>query len=403
MFIETTALNKVLSLRKRIRAVCGGTSASKTISILQWLIDYAQTREGKIVSVVSETMPHLRKGAMRDFKAIMQQQGYWDDNFWNETNSVYTFKHRGGDTIIEFFSVDSSDKVRGPRRDVLFINEANNVPYETFDQLEVRTKEIIWLDWNPVTEFWFYLDELGKAGVISRADVDFLTLTYRDNEALDPRIVSAIEAHKPNVSWWRVYGEGQLGEVEGRVYKDWQQLDDIPHEARLLRYGLDFGYSNDPAALVAIYQYNGGLILDEIIYRKGMSNKDIADVIIPLDDAVIFADSAEPKSIDEIYGYGVSIIPAPKGPDSVNFGIQYVQGQRIWVTKRSVNLLREYRGYLWQVDKDGKITTKPQDFQNHLMDAIRYALSTEINNNDDEAEWEVLQQENQRLFKNRGY
>lgn len=400
MYKKTTALTKILGLRKRIRGVAGGTSASKTISILQWLIDYAQTHENKVISIVSETMPHLRKGAMRDFKNIMLEHGYWKDDDWNKTESTYTF----GTTIIEFFSVDQPGKVRGPRRHVLFMNEANNIDYETFDQLEVRTMEIIWLDWNPVTEFWFYLDELGNQGVIAREDVDFLILTYKDNEALDARIVEAIEKHKNNKNWWRVYGEGQLGEVEGRIYKDWRQLDELPHEARLLRYGLDFGYSNDPAALIAVYEYNGGYILDEVLYRKGMSNKDLADLIKSQEiEALTIADSAEPKSIDEISHYNISIIPATKGADSVNHGIQFVQSQRISVTKRSVNLMREYRSYLWQTDKDGRQIKKPQDFQNHCMDAIRYALTPEVKNNNDDAEWEMLQMENQRYLRNRGY
>ena len=400
MFQPTTALQKILKLKKRVRGIAGGTSASKTISILQWLIHYAQTHPNKVVSVVSETMPHLRKGAMRDFKNIMLEQGYWDDNCWNKTDSVYTF----GTTIIEFFSVDQPGKVRGPRRHVLFMNEANNIPYETFDQLEVRTSEVIWLDWNPVTEFWFYLDELGNKGVIGRDDVDFLILTYLDNEALDERIVKAIEAHKHNRNWWRVYGEGQLGEVEGRIYKDWQQIDSLPHEARLLRYGLDFGFSNDPAALVAIYEYNGGYILDEVFYGTGKTNKDLADIIKTQErEAIVIADSAEPKSIEEINRENISILPAVKGADSVNHGIQFVQGQRISVTKRSTNLMREYRSYLWLTDINSKILTKPQDFANHCMDAVRYALTPEVKNNVDDIEWEIQQMENQRYLKSKGY
>lgn len=366
MFTETTATTKILGLRKRIRGVSGGTSASKTISILLWLIDYAQTHDNKTVSVVSETFPHLQRGAIKDFKDIMLTHNYWDDDKWNETNHFYMF----GNTRLEFFSADSPDKVRGPRRDILFINEANNVPYETFDQLAVRTKDVIWLDWNPVQEFWFYTEILGK-----REDADFIILTYQDNEALDKNIVGEIESHKGNKSWWRVYGEGQLGEVESRIYTEWQlDLEEIPFEARLERFGLDFGYSNDPAACVAVYYYNGGYILDEILYQKGLSNKDIADIFKNIDKALIKADSAEPKSIDEIASYGLNILPAAKGKDSVNHGIQYVQGLKISVTKRSTNLIKEYRNYLWETDKDGKIINVPSPIMNHLMDAIRYAL-----------------------------
>lgn len=370
MFKATTATNKLLKLRKRIRAVAGGTSASKTISILLWLIDYAQSTKGKTLSVVSETMPHLRKGAMRDFLNIMQDKDhpYFKEAQWDKTNSVYTFE---GGSIIEFFSVDQPGRVRGPRRDVLFINEANNISYVTYDQLEIRTKDIVWLDWNPVSEFWWYTE------VAPTQDHDFITLTYKDNEALDPQIVKAIEARQHNKGWWRVYGEGQLGESEGRIFTGWEVIDEIPHEARLERRGLDFGYSNDPTAIVDVYWYNGGFIFDERMYRKGMSNKQIADFLAAENpDVLVMADSAEPKSIDEIKLYGVNILGANKGAGSVNQGIQFVQNQKISVTKSSTLLLKEYRNYLWETDKDGQITNVPEGVWNHCMDAIRYALET---------------------------
>jgi phage terminase large subunit len=365
MFITTQAYQKISRLNKRIRGISGGTSASKTISILQWLIDFAQTNEHKVISVVSESMPHLRKGAMRDFLNIMKEHNYFKDSHWNKTESTYTFETG---TIIEFFGVESWEKVKGARRDILFINEANHITYETYTQLEVRTKGIIWLDWNPEMDFWFYSD------VKHLDNVDFLTLTYKDNEGLDENIIRAIEARKGNKNWWQVYGLGQLGVVEGRIYRDWAIIDEIPHQAQLKRYGLDFGYSNDPTAIVAIYYYNGGYILDEITYLNGLVNVEIADILKNITPAMIKADSAEPKSIEEIKRYGLNIQPAKKGKDSVKQGIQYVQGQRISVTKRSLNLLKEYRNYLWQTDKEGKIINEPQEFLNHLMDAIRYGF-----------------------------
>lgn len=363
--IKTTATDKIFSLRKRIRGVSGGTSASKTISILLWCIQRAQQQQNELISVVSETFPHLKRGAMRDFLAIMEEHNYFKPDLWNKTDSIYTFETG---SKIEFFSADQPGKVRGPRRDVLFINEANNIPYETFTQLEVRTKKIIWLDWNPINEFWWYTD------VLPTQDVDFLTLTYLDNEALDKAIVATIESRRANKAWFKVYGEGQLGEVEGKIYRDWQLIDEIPHEARLERRGLDFGYSNDPSALVSVYYYNGGYILDEELYQKGLSNKQIADLILNLPPTINVADSAEPKSIDEIKMYGVNIIPTVKGRDSVTQGIQFVQQQRISVTKRSINLMKEYRNYLWETDKDGKILNEPIGIFNHCMDAIRYAF-----------------------------
>jgi phage terminase large subunit len=319
--------------------------------------------------VVSESTPHLKRGAIRDFKTIMLDHGYWRENQWNATDSIYTFETG---SQIEFFGADQSDKLRGARRDRCFINEANNVTLDAFDQLEVRTKDFIFLDWNPTNEFWFYTDIKGH-----REDVDHIVLTYLDNEALSEEIVSSIEARKNRKGWWKVYGEGQLGEVEGKIYKDWKELDEVPHEARLERFGLDFGYSNDPSAIVAIYYWNGAYILDEITFRKGLSNKQLADIILNTEqDALVIADSAEPKSIDEIASYGISILPAHKGKDSVNHGIQAVQDQRIFVTKRSVNIWKEYRNYLWMTDKEGKILNKPEHEFSHSMDAIRYGISS---------------------------
>jgi phage terminase large subunit len=366
----TTATQKIMAMNKKIRAVAGGTSASKTISILLYLIALAQNDEKKptLTSVVAESVPHLKRGAMRDFLNIMKEHHYYVDENWNRSDSVYTFETG---SKIEFFSVDSADKLRGARRDRLFINEANNVTLDAFDQLEVRTKEFVYLDWNPTNEFWFYTDILNH-----REDVDFITLTYLDNGALSPEIIASIEARKNRPSWWKVYGLGQLGEVEGKVYKGWQIIDEIPHEARLERYGLDFGYTADSSALVAIYYYNGGYILDEILYQKGMTNKQIADSIKSVErPALVIADSAEPKSIDEIRSYGINIMPTTKGRDSVMHGIQTVQDQQISITKRSTNGIKEYRNYLFTEDKNGKIINQPDPMcEDHFLDATRYGI-----------------------------
>jgi phage terminase large subunit len=269
---------------------------------------------------------------------------------------------------MEFFSADQPGKVRGPRRDRLFINEANNVPYTTFDQLEIRTNDFIILDWNPVSEFWFY-DE-----VQHRKDVDFITLNYKDNEALSEEIVKTIESRKDNKNWWRVYGLGLLGEPEGKIYSGWEFIDKIPHEAKLLRYGLNFGYSLHPAAIVAVYHYNQGFIIDEILYGLGLSNRQIADVFKNVQPGLICADSAEPKSIDELKEYGLNIIGVQKGKDSVKHGIHYVQDQKISITKTSVNVIKEYRNYMWLIDKNGKNTGTPEEPFHYSMDAVRYGI-----------------------------
>ena len=367
MYLETTSTRKIKELRKRIKAVQGGTSASKTISILLVLIGLAQSdTKPTLTSVVSESLPHLKRGAIRDFLNILKEHGYYDDARWNRSDFIYTFETG---SQIEFFSADQPDKLRGARRERLYLNECNNVHFDAFEQLEVRTYDSVWLDWNPSAEFWFYTDGLGK-----RDDVDHITVTYLDNEALDARTVASIEQRKNRPEWWKVYGLGQLGEIEGRIYTGWQTVDEIPHEARLKAIGLDFGYTNDPTAAIAIYDYNGGYIFDEILYRKGMSNKAIADALATYPNALVIADSSEPKSIDELKSYGVNVLPATKGPGSVNQGIAYVQDQKCSITTRSVATLKEQRNYLWIRDRNGKVTNNPQDYDNHALDAIRYGI-----------------------------
>lgn len=368
-YVLTTATQKIARLKQRIRGIAGGTAAGKTISCLQYLIDDAQTdKTPTLTSVVSESFPHLRRGAMRDFLNIMKDHNYFVDSRWSKTDYTYTFETG---SKIEFFSADMPSKVRGPRRDRLFVNEGNNIPYEAWDQLLVRTKDYALVDWNPTNEFWWYQEVLPH-----RTDYDFINLTYKDNEALDENIIKDIESHKHNKLWWSVYGLGQLGEVEGKIYTGWRIIDSIPFEARLERYGLDFGYSNDPTAIVAIYYHDGGYIVDEVTYQKGLSNKQIADILNNLPRALVMADSAEPKSIDELMLYGVNVLPTQKGPGSVRQGIQYVQDQRISVTKHSINVIKEYRNYMWETDKEGRIINEPLHLWSHSMDAIRYGFES---------------------------
>ena len=370
LYQKTTAYQKIKKLNKRIRAVPGGSSASKTISILLYLIACAQNdKTPTITSVVAESIPHLKRGAMRDFKNILKAHNYWKDANWNVQDSTYTFETG---SIIEFFSTDNGDKLRGARRDRCFMNEANNCTFEAFEQLEIRTNDFFFLDWNPTNEFWYYTEIKGK-----REDVEELTLTYLDNEALEKAIKVSLETRKNRKSWWQVYGLGQLGEVEGRIYTGWNEITEIPNEARLERYGVDFGYHPDPAAIVALYYYNGGYILDEITYQLEMSNREMAETLKNLPRALTVADSAEPKSIAELKMYGLNVVPTLKGKDSKKYGIKAVQDQRISVTKNSSNLLKEYRNYLWATDKDGKILPGiPEDGNDHLLDATLYAVNS---------------------------
>lgn len=374
MYQLTTATKKLSKLNKRIRLVPGGTSAGKTISIEQLLIDDAQSdTKPTLTSIVSETFPHLKKGAIRDFKNIMMEHGYWKDDRWNATDSVYTLETG---SIIEFFSADQPAKVRGPRRDRLFVNEGNNIPYETWDQLLVRTKEYAWCDWNPTVEFWAYTDVIGQ-----RDDVDVCVLTYKDNEALDPAIVAEIESHKANKNWWKVYGEGQLGEVEGRIFTGWQIVDTVPHEARLEVRGGDFGYARDPTAFCDIYYYNGGYIIDELCYRVNFFDTDLATLLLnqPNPHTLNIVDSADKQKVDVLQNLGVNVMGVEKkgssGDSFTNAAIGFVQSQRISITKRSTNFIKSYRNFMWQTDRDGNIIPKYDHYLSDGMMAVVYGMT----------------------------
>jgi phage terminase large subunit len=367
MLQKTTAQNKIAQLKKRVRIVRGGTSSSKTFSIIPMLITYAVQKDNTEISIVSESIPHLRRGAIRDFLKIMQMVGMYDPNKWNKSSLTYTFSNN---SFIEFFSADQPDKLRGARRDVLFINECNNVDWESYYQLAIRTRKFIYLDYNPVTEFWVDTE------LVHDADSEMIVLTYKDNEALDSSIVAEIEKAKEKAetseywrNWWAVYGLGQIGNLEGVIFSNYQLIDTIPSDARLLGCGVDFGYSVDPTAIVEVYQYNDQRIIKEICYRTGMLNFEIAKV---LPKAVpVYADSAEPKSIEEIRRFGISIKGVTKGKDSINYGIQVMQGQNYMITKDSTNLIKELRGYCWDKGKDGKTLPIPVG-DDHIIDAWRY-------------------------------
>lgn len=368
MFKRTTSINKILSLKRRIKIIQGGTSAGKTFGILPILIDKCTKEKGLEVSVVAETIPHLRRGALKDFLKIMRWTNrYFDDRF-NKTLLRYEFANGSS---IEFFSADDASKLRGARRDILYINECNNVTFESYNELAIRTKREVYLDFNPANEFWVHKE------LKDEPDTDFIILTYKDNEALDESIVTQIEKNRDKAAtssywanWWRVYGLGEVGSLEGVVFNNWKEIDTIPKEAKLIGIGLDFGYTNDPTAAIEIYNYNGTRIVNELVYRTGMVNSDIAK-ILPA-SVVIYADSSEPKSIEEIKRFGKTIKGVTKGKDSINYGIDVMQRQDYLVTKSSTNLIKELRSYCWDVDKQGVRMNKPIDHFNHAIDALRY-------------------------------
>jgi phage terminase large subunit len=377
-FIVTTALKKLLRLKKRIKVVRGGTSASKTFSILPILIDRAIKTPDLEISVVSESIPHLRRGALKDFLKIMMALGRYNDNQFNKSTLKYTFVNG---SYIEFFSVDQPDKLRGARRNVLYVNECNNVDFDSYYQLAIRTSGEIWLDYNPSSLFWVDRE------LLTQDDVDFITLTYLDNEALSDTIVKEIESAREKAktssyweNWWQVYGLGQTGSLEGVCIPEWQEIN-LPTEARLLCYGMDWGYSNDPTSLIAMYKYNDAYIFDELIYQKGLLNSDISDLLKTNEvKDIVYADSAEPKSIAELNSYGHNILPVTKGRDSIVYGLNLINQNKVYVTSRSKNLINELQNYIWMVDKQGNKLNKPIDAYNHAIDAMRYAMTSQLEN-----------------------
>jgi phage terminase large subunit len=369
MFIRTTAINKLLKLKKRIRIVPGGTSAGKTFGIIPILIDKATKQKGLEISIVSESIPHLRRGAMKDFEKIMRETNRWNENSFSKTLLRYTFFNG---SYIEFFGADQADKLRGARRNILYINEANNVTFESYQQLAIRTSQEVWLDFNPTNEFWVHHE------LQADPDSETLILTYKDNEALEPALVREIEKAREKAktssyweNWWNVYGLGKTGSLDGVIFRNWKQINGVPEEARLLGYGVDFGYSNDPTSIVEVYKYNDQRILNEICYQKGLSNREIAGFInTPL---MAYCDSAEPKSIAELRNYKINAQGVTKGADSILFGIQTMQDQSYLVTSHSTNLISELRKYCWDKDKKtGSQMNKPIDMFNHAIDAVRY-------------------------------
>jgi len=356
----------------------GGTASTKTWSLLQaCIVIQEKVQQPLLISVVSESLPHLKKGAIRDFFNILGESQENNPN-WKITESTY--KRPGWKGSIEFFGADNADKVRGPRRHILCINEGNNVPWETARGLDIRTSIFTIVDWNPVSEFWAHEFWVGKEGN------DYSHSTYLDAKeagVLPAQTIADIESYKDtDPNWWSIYGLGKLGRIEGLVYPYFDQVDALPPGD--VFYGLDFGYSNDPSALVACVIDGDTLYCDELIYEAGLTNDAIAhrmdEVGIQRNHAEIFADAAEPKSIEEIHRFGFNIKPCSKGKDSVEFGHQKIrQYKQIW-TKRSLNCIKEQRNFRYVSDKNGKYTEKTTHTWSHGMDARRYGVVGKISN-----------------------
>lgn len=391
-FVPTTAARKLTQLKKKIRVVPGGTSAGKTYNILPILFSKTAVESSLSVSVVSETMPHLRKGAMRDFINILNQTGRYHKSMWHKTDSIYTLPNN---SFMEFFSADDEGRVRGPRRDILYVNEANNLKFDTFYQLLIRTKKEVWVDFNPTAEFWAHTE------LQDHPDAEWLTLTYLDNEALDESIIREIEYNRSRAynnihlptpdlfkesniknfywhNWWMVYGLGLTGQVQEAIYTNWLPIDEVPKDAKYVGTGLDFGFSNDPTAIIDMYLYNGKKLFDEVAVGTGMG---IAETVAYLKQDFkrsVIADRSAPLLIEEIKKKGVDIkaYDATDGKGSIKYGVSILQEDEFYITKESTQTIKQIRGYVWEKDRQGNLTGRPIQYDDDTMDAIRYIGST---------------------------
>lgn len=353
----------------------GGSSSSKTYSALQYLLILLQTdKKGDVTSIVAESLPHLKRGALRDCQNIIETTPEFMHMTFNKTDMYY---ETPSGARLEFFSADNPDKLRGARRKRLFINECNNIEYESYYQLAMRTSGLKLLDFNPTSEFWVHTEILNNPAY----NAQFIKSTYRDNEYCPTAAIAAIEARKDrDPNWYKVYGLGEVGSLEGLIFPNFKIIQSIPSEFKRLGTGLDFGYTNDPTAGIDIYKSGDKIIFDELIYSTGLLNSDIAKMLKQHECFEVIADCAEPKSIDEIYRQGVNIKPATKGKDSIQFGIDLIKQHDIYVTARSINLIKEFRNYQWLTDKAGKALNIPQDAFNHAIDACRYGCIKFIGN-----------------------
>ena len=384
----------------------GGTRSTKTYSTLQflYLLIPSVDKPGDITSVVSESFPHLKKGAIRDFENIVGHPLKGDPH-WNETDHTWTFDNGAK---LEMFSVDNAAKVHGSQRKRLFVNEANHIEYEIFRQLAVRTSSIIFIDYNPASVCWI------QKKVECRSNCALIRSTYKDNPFLSAEQIAEIESNKDDVNWWKVYGQGLEGTLDGLIY-EFEQIDSMPPkgadkpevektdeeryaDSLVELHGLDFGFTNDPTARVRILAdpKRKHLYVQERCYKTHMQNRHIIEDL--QSDGVgryteIFADCAEPKSIKDIQDGGFNVIAcdkdAPVKSDKLKFQLQWMQGWKLFVTKDSLNLIEELRNYTWAKNNDGETLNQPIDKFNHLLDAMRYAVWSKFGQNAGQGEYRV--------------
>ena len=357
----------LLKSTKRITIEQGGTRSGKTYNILLWLIfSFSTSNKEKIITICRKTFPSLRASVMRDFFEILRSYDLYRQEYHNKSSSEYYLNGN----LVEFISLDQPQKIRGRKRNLLYINEANELNFEDWQQLIMRTEGKVILDYNPSDSFHWIYDK-----VMPRDDADFYQTTYLDNPFLDVTIKNEIERLKDtDEDYWRIYGLGERGKSRATIFQ-FSIADDV--KGVPISMGLDFGFTNDPTCLVKVYKDNDTLIIDELLYHTNLTNQDIAQKLAELNVSrydEIFADSAEPKSIEELHRMGYNIKPTAKGQDSIMAGIDMLKRYRIQVTRRSLNTIKEFQNYKWQEDKNGNLLNRPINSFNHSIDAVRYAV-----------------------------
>lgn len=388
-FKLTTSVRKMVAMKARKKVIQGSTSSGKTYGIIPILYDKCIETPRLKVTVVAETLPAVKEGCVDIFKNFMMDEGRWNDAQWNATELVYTSRNK---SKIQFKSFDSVGKAKAAgKRDILFLNEGNHIPYLIADALIIRSQEV-WIDFNADSEFWAHTE------ILQQPNSEFLKLTYEDNESIPSATYEDLMYKKSKAeeedkkgqrgywwNWWQVYGLGEIGNLQGVVFNNWKMVKRVPEHARLVGYGLDYGYINDPTALTAIYYADGEYYLDEMIYKTGLLNIAISNIMKDKGCdkfTTITADSAEQKSNAELRTYGWRVADAKKGADSINYGIGRMQELKLNVTEDSLNLINELRNYVWATDRNGDPINKPIDNYNHAIDGIRYHFQTNLTNPD---------------------
>lgn len=354
----------------RVTHHIGGTRSGKTYALLQWCIVKALSNK-ETITIVRKTIPSLKRTVMKDFKDIMQSLGVWNENDWNISDRIYSFYT---ESVIQFISTDDADKLRGLKSTILWLEESQEIDSESYFQLQIRTTGPIILSYNPTISPHHWIREM--------QDCTRYFTTYKNNPYLDRSLKEAIEELRTtNPKAWQVYGLGEYVSNEKAIFQ-FNTIEWLPDDAEFIAFGLDFGYSSDPTALASIWKFNNELYIVEHCYEKGMVTKDIVTMLkgVVKGREEIWADSAEPRLIEELYREGFNIKPVIKGKDSINFGIQVMQNYTINIPKSCQNLINEFYSYEWSSDRFGKQLDKPVDYMNHLIDAARYASMMRLSN-----------------------